>query len=388
MMAGQKPAAEPAPAAESGPAAEPGPVAGPAPAAESGPAVVCPACGHPAAPEDNFCEACRAELAPVAVSAGEAGTLVCPSCPGAAVSPDGYCESCGRKVPTGRDHVELDLGLVAGVTDRGYRHQRNEDAMALATAQSPGGPVVAAVVCDGVSTAGRPDEASLAAAQAGLTVLAAAARSGSDLAEASAAAVRSAQEALATLTAGAQAAAAQAEGAQAAAAQAEEEPAATYVSAVITGGDMTVCWLGDSRVYWLDAGPDASSQRLTTDDSLAEEIVATGLISEEDALQLPAGHVVTGWIGADLSGAQPHILTFTPPGPGLVLLCSDGLWNYQPSAAGLAGLALPGGLTDPLGTALGLVKFALDAGGRDNITVVLAPFPLNRSPGEPVDEPA
>jgi serine/threonine protein phosphatase PrpC len=36
---------------------------------------------------------------------------------------------------------------------------------------------------------------------------------------------------------------------------------------------------------------------------------------------------------------------------------------------------LPGALTDPLGTAVTLVKFALQAGGADNITVVLAPFP-------------
>ena len=81
----------------------------------------------------------------------------------AAVGPDGYCENCGRKVPVGRDHAELDLGLVAGVTDRGLRHQRNEDAMALATATGPHGPVALAVVSDGVSSAPRPDEASLTA---------------------------------------------------------------------------------------------------------------------------------------------------------------------------------------------------------------------------------
>ena len=61
-----------------------------------------------------------------------------------------------------------------------------------------------------------------------------------------------------------------------------------------------------------------------------------------------------------------------------MLICSDGLWNYRPDAAGLAKLALPAAFTDPLGAARTLLAFALEAGGMDNITVVLAPFPLVR----------
>ena len=88
----------------------------------------CPACGEPIGPDDGFCEACGAELAPAAVSSGAAGgALECPVCAAegraaAGVSPEGYCEFCGRKVPSGRDHEELDVGLLAGVTDRGLRH--------------------------------------------------------------------------------------------------------------------------------------------------------------------------------------------------------------------------------------------------------------------------
>ena len=67
---------------------------------------------------------------------------------------------------------------------------------------------------------------------------------------------------------------------------------------------------------------------------------------------------------------------FTPPGPGTVLVCSDGLWNYVPEAADLAMLALPAALTSPLDAAAALVKVANDAGGRDNITAILVPFPL------------
>ena len=251
---------------------------------------------------------------------------------------------------------ELDLGLLAGVTDRGLRHARNEDAMALATADGPRGPVAIAVVCDGVSTSPRPDDASLAAAQASVRTLLTSIRRGDDPAEASLAAVYTAHHALARLG------------------SPGEAPSATYVSAVIDRDAVTVCWLGDSRAYWLSAGPDAT--RLSTDDSLAEEMVARGAMSEAEALASPQAHVITRWLGADLPEPQPHGIRFEPPGPGVVLVCSDGLWNYRPDTVGLAELALPDALTDPLGTASELVKFALDAGGMDNITVVLVPFPL------------
>src|SRR5712692_2536621 len=156
----------------------------------------------------------------------------------------------------------------------------------------------------------------------------------------------------------------------------------------MTGEAVTVCWLGDSRAYWLAAAPDSAAQRLTKDDSLAEEMVAAGLLDEADALASPHAHVVTRWIGADFRESAPHVATFEPPGPGALLLCSDGLWNYQPEAAKLAELALPEALSDPLGAATALVTFALEAGGMDNVTVVLAPFPPTSAAARRHDEPA
>lgn len=240
--------------------------------------------------------------------------------------------------------------------------------MALGTAQLASGPAAVAVVCDGVSTSMRPDEASLAAAQAAVAVLLSGLRAGQDLAVVSAEAIRSAQAAVARLAAPPPAAAQPPE------APPLDAPSATFVSAVLTADAATVCWLGDSRAYWLDGGDHPAGQRLTRDDSLGEEMVAAGLLDEASALARPDSHVVTGWIGAD-SPAAPHLARFEPPGPGVLLLCSDGLWNYEPGAAGLAALALPRALTDPLGAAASLVRFALDAGGKDNVTVVLLPFP-------------
>jgi serine/threonine protein phosphatase PrpC len=398
----------------------------------------CPACGRAAVEGDAFCEYCGAELAPAVVSDASPGFVpTCPACSAdpsipqpVAVTADGYCESCGRKVPTGRDHVELDLGLLAGVTDRGLRHHRNEDAMALATAETQTGPVAVAVVCDGVSSSPQPDEASLAAAQAAVRVLLDAVRMGDDLAEASRDAVREAATALNALAGPAGA------------------PSTTFVSAVIENtasgagadsradtaptlpavpdavssspepvpsepgpsepgpsepggppepprdasaptvdaaeptldagapalaGAITLCWLGDSRAYWLAA---EGSRRLTDDDSLAQEMVDSGLLGEVEAMATPQAHVITRWLGADIAEPRPHVSRFEPPGPGVLLICSDGLWNYLPEAHGIAGLAIPGALSDPAGTAGTLLKFALDAGGMDNITVVLVPVPL------------
>jgi serine/threonine protein phosphatase PrpC len=388
---------------------------------EAGADLACPGCGRPAAEGDAFCEYCGAELVPAVVSDASPGFVpTCPACSvdpsitqPVAVSADGYCESCGRKVPTGRDHIELDLGVLAGVTDRGLRHPRNEDAMALAMAEVQAGPAAVAVVCDGVSSSPRPDDASLTATQAAVRVLLDAVRMGDDIAQASRDAVQEAATALtalagpagapsttfvsAVIESGAGSAVADADTVTHSVTVADSDtqpgpagdaglaegtgpvggtgPAAgaDAVPAPPPAGLVTVCWLGDSRAYWLAAD---GSRRLTADDSLAQEMVDSGVLGEAEAMASPQAHVITRWLGADIAEPQPHVSRFAPPGRGVLLICSDGLWNYLPEADDLAALALPGALTDPVGSAGTLLKFALDAGGMDNITVVLVPIPL------------
>lgn len=305
------------------------------------------------------------------------GARQCPACSADSgepvlAGPDGRCTSCGQPLVINADHVEKDLGQVVGVSDRGLRHQRNEDAFHIAVVPTATGQVAVAIVSDGVSSAPRPDEASLTAVRTGMKLLAEGVQRGDDPAEASLAAVNAAARALAELVG------------------ADGAPAATYVSAVVSQELMTICWLGDSRAYWLAAeglapgGPNdtiditGGSRRITRDDSLAEEMVTAGLASMDDAMASPQAHVITRWLGADVAAPEPHVTRFEPPGRGIVLVCSDGLWNYQPEAAGLAQIALPEAFHDPSSAADALLKFALDAGGMDNITVVLVPFPLVR----------
>lgn len=270
---------------------------------------------------------------------------------------DGYCEQCGYKAASGRDHVEIDLGSLAGVTDRGRRHNRNEDAMALALTQTPAGPAALAVVCDGVSTSQQPDEASLVAAEDALRVLTAEVRAGTSSVDALAAAIIAAQKAVGDMAQGS-----------------ENAPATTIVCACVTADAVTIGWVGDSRAYWLPVD-DSDARLLTHDDSVGAEMVAIGLLTETEAVGASQGHVLTRWLGADAENAEPHSASFEPSGPGAVLLCSDGLWNYQPSAARLADLAPAPALSNLARAAVRLVEFALDRGGEDNITAVLASFP-------------
>ena len=295
---------------------------------------------------------------PAHVNSGDGSPGACQNCGARQLSGDGYCEQCGRKAPSPRDHVEVDLGTLFGLTDRGLRHHRNEDAMALAVTQTPGGRVALAVACDGVSTSERPDDASLTAADTALRALADALRAGAEADEALTTAVRAADAAVHEITG-----------------QSANAPAATIVSAAVTAHAVTVCWVGDSRAYWLPADPGSSGQLLTRDDSLASELAAAGALPEADAMTSPHGHVVTRWLGAGGDADKPHITNLKPAGPGVLLLCTDGLWNYLPDPDGLARIALPRAVADMPGAASDLLQHALAAGGQDNITIVLGAFP-------------
>ncbi|MCP2344759.1 PP2C family serine/threonine-protein phosphatase [Nonomuraea roseoviolacea] len=279
-------------------------------------AVTCPLCAAPVLAEHAFCEACGHEL----------DAPACAACGAQAVDADGYCERCGLRQPTGRDEAELTLpGGAAAVTHKGLRRARNEDAMALLEA----GDVTVAVVCDGVGSSPRADEASAVAVETAAPALA----RGMDPAEAFALAGR----AVAKLGS-----------------SPDDAPACTYVSAVVSGGRATLAWAGDTRVYWLPHGPGPVAAVRLTDD----HATSTGEI--------------TAWLGADAGDWKPSVRVFEPPGPGSLLVCSDGLWRY------LDGHTVPGAAVHPAGASLDLarelLRFALGRGGHDNVTIVLIPL--------------
>jgi serine/threonine protein phosphatase PrpC len=339
----------------------------------------CASCGQPLEETESFCEACGTPRATVpreaaaavkaevqAVAEEAEGGVRCAHC-GAELSeitPDGYCGQCGMKQPARTDHLETDLGTAAAVSDRGHRHHRNEDAYELATR----GEVTVAVVCDGVSHSSAPDQASAAAASAAMEALEPALGVAIDA------------PARATLL---QAAVARAQAAVVALVVPDDPqtPATTMVAAIVAPGSVTAASVGDSRVYWLGTSAQGG-QALTVDDSAAEEAIRAGM-SVTDAYAAPEAHTITGWLGADAGEVRPHLVTATIPHPGLVLVCSDGLWNHYLEAAQLIGLVEDGEDRTPIAIARRMVAAALDAGGEDNITVAV----LTAVPAAPTIEP-
>ncbi|MGA5461603.1 PP2C family serine/threonine-protein phosphatase [Streptomyces cellulosae] len=301
--------------------------------------------------------------------AAEPHASVCVACRAGRVDDDGYCENCGHAQPRERDHMEQERGPVAAVSDRGLRHHRNEDAFAVGTTTLPdGSPVSLAVVCDGVSSATRPDEASLAASRAANASLLDALPRGTHPQQAMHEAILAASEAVNAL-AGEQPAEAREHAPQ------QNAPACTIVGAVVTAGLLVVGWVGDSRAYWIPVDRSAPAARLTEDDSWAAQMVAAGLMAEAEAYADPRAHAITGWLGADAYELEPHTAAFKPDRPGVVVVCTDGLWNYAESADEMAEAVPADAAARPLHAARVLVGHALDGGGHDNVTVALVPFP-------------
>ncbi|MFI9046563.1 PP2C family protein-serine/threonine phosphatase [Streptomyces sp. NPDC053427] len=307
--------------------------------------------------------------APEPSSEGPADTLhLCASCHAGAVDADGFCDHCGRARPRDRDHMERELAGFAAVSDRGHRHHRNEDFFAVrATALPDGSPALVAVVCDGVSSATRPDEASQAASETAGEALLASLPRGTHPQQAMHDAIMAASAAVDALAD--DPSLAHDEHRQ------QNAPACTFVGSVIGGGLLTVGWVGDSRAYWIPDDRAAPPARLTEDDSWAAQMVANNLMSEAEANADERAHAITGWLGADAYEVEPHTVTFKPDGPGVVVVCTDGLWNYAESAAQMASVLPVDAPTRPLHAARTLVGYALDGGGHDNVTVAVVPFP-------------
>ncbi len=372
----------------------------------------CPTCHAPVGDSELFCEACGAGLTPTVVAVEPqpteaiaeepalpvdlGGTApICKSC-GGKVSSDGYCDTCGARAPRLRDHFsEHPATWVAAVSDRGIRHTRNEDAMALEADAEPGSRAVL-VVCDGVSNSIDSDVASLAAARAARAVLASSRSRGMGTETSLVAAViarletatNAASDAVLEVSRRAKSVAAVGSpntGTPTAAGSTTNGPtpgnatvgnpaSCTFVAAVVEQNLVVVGSVGDSRAYWL---PDSgSATTLTVDDSFAQEQIASG-VPRLEAETGPQSHAITRWLGDDAPDHTPTTASMTINEPGWLLVCSDGLWNYCSPADEMAALverttgASPE-FAEPMALAGALVDWAIGQGGQDNITVALA----------------
>jgi protein phosphatase len=134
------------------------------------------------------------------------------------------------------------------------------------------------------------------------------------------------------------------------------------------GADLLLAHVGDSRAYLMHEG---RLRQLTRDQTVAQEMVEAGTLSVEEAARHRLRHVLTGALSADGREITVEFRRFRLADGDQVLLCSDGLTEMVPEAALAEVLRRPGPAAD---ACRALVDLALEAGGRDNVTVVLARY--------------
>ena len=138
----------------------------------------------------------------------------------------------------------------------------------------------------------------------------------------------------------------------------------TLTAAYLDDSQLAIAHVGDSRAYLFR---DGSLTRLTQDHSLVDELVRRGKLTEEEAAEHPQRSIITRALGPE---PDVDVDTWTYPvrAGDLLLLCSDGLTSMISEERVGDILARSQGLDD---AAQALINEANQAGGRDNITVVL-----------------
>jgi serine/threonine protein phosphatase PrpC len=146
---------------------------------------------------------------------------------------------------------------------------------------------------------------------------------------------------------------------------AEQAGMGTTLTAVYVGErDVSIAHVGDSRAYRLRAG---ELLRLTEDHSLVDELLRQGRLTPEEALEHPQRSVITRALGPE-GFVEVDTRSYSAQDGDVYLLCSDGLTTMVPEPR-LAELLLAHESLRDAGEAL--IAAANEAGGRDNITVLL-----------------
>jgi len=148
-------------------------------------------------------------------------------------------------------------------------------------------------------------------------------------------------------------------------ANAEQAGMGTTLTAVYVGEhEVAIAHVGDSRAYCLR---DGQLLRLTDDHSLVDELMRQGRLTPEEAIEHPQRSVITRALGPE-GVVEVDTRSFHARAQDVYLLCSDGLTTMVPEEQIAAVLSTHPRLRDA-GEAL--IAAANQAGGRDNITVVL-----------------
>jgi len=138
----------------------------------------------------------------------------------------------------------------------------------------------------------------------------------------------------------------------------------TLVGAVVSGYEVVIANVGDSRAYRINP---LGISRVTRDHSLVEDLLTMGDLTVQEARSHPSKNLITRALGTDVR-VDCDLYSFTM-GPGeYLLLCSDGLTNVVEDQEILYEV-LNGG--EPATSCIQLKELACVRGGPDNITIVL-----------------
>lgn len=142
----------------------------------------------------------------------------------------------------------------------------------------------------------------------------------------------------------------------------------TLTAAMLEGERLLIAQVGDSRAYLLHKG---HLQQITRDHSLMADFIEAGQITPEEARVHPNRSVITRAIGSDIH-MRPDIYELNVDAGDRILLCSDGLSSMISNNAIESIMRRQ---SDAQHCADELVTAALENGGADNVTVVVADVP-------------
>jgi len=138
-------------------------------------------------------------------------------------------------------------------------------------------------------------------------------------------------------------------------------------------GGYELAWVGDSRIYRYNS-KDGEFECLTRDQNVAGRLLETGRITADEARDHPQRHILTDCIGQREGLPTIESTRLDWHEGDRLLLCSDGL-NSELSDAALKQWL--GDIPSPRAAAEKLADLALEAGGRDNISLIILEAPAS-----------
>ena len=142
----------------------------------------------------------------------------------------------------------------------------------------------------------------------------------------------------------------------------------TLTAARSLGRDLLIVHVGDSRAYLFRAG---GLHRLTKDHTFAQMLVDRGRLKARDIPSSRVRHVLTNALGGSSEHVEVDVDLLRLEDGDRLLLCSDGLTDMVDDDTIAQTLA---GTSSSADSCAQLVQFALDRGGRDNVTVIVAAY--------------